>query len=464
MLTFANMKMKGFRVIAALMFLLAVLQTAGRGFVVVDSQGRRALPGASVFDKNGTVLCVCDAKGRSAQIATGDFPITVRYLGYHEKEISEACDTVFMVENPMDLQEVVVSSRQQKVLHILGYVREYSTLTTYNDTVFLFREKLVDFMLVPSKKTKFKGWSNPRVLKSKSYYRFTNAEGLDSVSSEGNYHFSWSDWIDAIPSPSLPEGLKDTKVGSDTVMGKYQPIEIWNRKDDRVTVNVNVMAAPDSRKWVRNLSMFFNDKLEFEDFRLRYSYDNVVADTINPDNMTGFSFNIESEGRGHEMMRFNRWDESYFVSTYAEVYILDKEYITVKEGRKWSNRKIDLSDIDIPEPADAPDLSRSILALIDRVENIDKDVAKLEFAPDRRLIGKRPRHDNFSFGNRTLNILKNLTGITTIKTRRNMKAEWNKIRNERVHQNQEKALKAQQAAEAEQSAQEQETPTTGQSE
>ena len=182
--------------------LLGVLRMAGQGFVVADAGDRRALPGASVFDKNGTVVCVCDAKGRSKIIGAADYPLTVRYLGYHEKAVKEACDTVFLEENPMDLQEVVVSGRQQKVLHILGYVREYSTLTTYSDTVFLFREKMVDFMLTPGKKIRFKGWSNPRVLKSKSYYRFTNAEGLDSVSSEGNYHFSWSDWIDAIPSPT----------------------------------------------------------------------------------------------------------------------------------------------------------------------------------------------------------------------------------------------------------------------
>ena len=36
---------------------------------------------------------------------------------------------------------------------------------------------------------------NPRILTCKSYYRFTNRNGLDSVSSASHHHFSWSDWI-----------------------------------------------------------------------------------------------------------------------------------------------------------------------------------------------------------------------------------------------------------------------------
>lgn len=49
--------------------------------------------------------------------------------------------------------------------------------------------------------------------------------------------------------------------------------------------------------------------------------------------LTGYSFNIESRGRGHDMFRFNNIDEPFFVTTYGEVYMIDKEYITVKRQR-----------------------------------------------------------------------------------------------------------------------------------
>lgn len=86
-----------------------------------------------------------------------------------------------------ELPEVLVLSKNHKVLHMLAYVREYSTLTTYTDTVFLFREKMVDYML-PVFGAKFEGWTKPRVLTSRSYYQFKDSRGLDSVSDVSNYH------------------------------------------------------------------------------------------------------------------------------------------------------------------------------------------------------------------------------------------------------------------------------------
>lgn len=64
-------------------------------------------------------------------------------------------------ENVSELPEVIVESRRHLVLHILAYVRECSSLTTYDDTVFLFREKMVDYMLPSDKKVKFKDGQPP---------------------------------------------------------------------------------------------------------------------------------------------------------------------------------------------------------------------------------------------------------------------------------------------------------------
>ena len=63
-----------------------------------------------------------------------------------------------------ELPEFTVYPLDRPVLHITGYVRENSMLTTMRDTVFLFREKLVDFMLPGLKAGKFRGWSRPFLL------------------------------------------------------------------------------------------------------------------------------------------------------------------------------------------------------------------------------------------------------------------------------------------------------------
>lgn len=423
--------MRGLMVYMALLMSLFTFEIEGRSSytVVADSLSRLPLPSASVFDCKGNLIGICNARGRTPYLHTAAYPITVRYLGFREKTISEfAGDTIFLQDSPAELPEIVVETRMHKVLHILAYIREYSTLTSFTDTIFLFREKMVDYMLTPEKKNSFKGWSTPKIIKSASYYHFTNGNGLDSVSDESNYHFSWSDWVGIGLSTKIPTVLRSVENCSDTVHGKYSPAEVWIKNGDRVTVDVNVLADRGSRKWVPNFSGFFNQDFDFDDFKVRYNYDNVLADSISPLELTGYSFNIESRGRGHGMFKFNRPGEPFFVSTYAEVYILDKEYITVKEAKKWSRYNFDNTDVEIYKPMEAPELQPSIRALVARVSHLDKGEVRLGLAPDSKVGYFNENNTNFQLGNRLLFVLKDLTGIGRLISRRNLNKKWKKFR------------------------------------
>ena len=346
-----------------------------------------------------------------------------------------AGDTIFMQENALELPEVVVETREKKLLHILGYVREYSTLSTYTDTVFLFREKMVDFMLPTDRKMRFKGWMSPRVITSRSYYRFTDNMGVDSVSDRCSHHFSWADWIGLIPSATLPEALFNVETGTDTVMGKYSPTEVWVKNGDRVTIDVNVLADTTSRKWVPNLSSFFRNGLDFEQFRVRYNFDNTVGNTFLPIDVTGYSYNIESNGRGRSMFMFNRINESFFVSTYGEVYIVDKEYISLKEAKKWERNSKELENIEIFEPAAAPELQPGILLLVDRVNNVDHDRTRLSIEPDKRLA--RRGVVKMNVGQQVLQRIKGIFGIDILRGRRKMNKQWKDFKQEWIRQNHE---------------------------
>ena len=405
--------------------------------VVVDSLTKSPLPSASVFNGKGKVIGICNSRGRLPYISKSDYPLTVRYMGFDEGIVPDAqTDTVFLRENPTELAEFVVEGRQQKVMHMLAYVREYSTLTTYTDTVFLFREKMVDFMLSPDPKVKFRGWSYPRILKSKSYYRFTNAHGLDSVSDKCNHHFSWSDWMGVNAQPRVPASLRSVEVSTDTIYGKYSPTEVWLKNNDHFSIDVNVLADTTSRKWVPNLAGFFHQKLDYENFRVRFNYDNIVDNAISPMDLTGYSFNIESNGRGHNMFRFNRHDEPFFVSTYGEVYIMDKEFITLKEARKWEKHKFSDDDIELMVAPEAPELQPYILGLMARVDNIDRDAVRLDVEPDRQLVNPRyGKNRNYGLGMRALNILKTVTGIYSYKTRKNNNRNWNNFRDAQKQRN-----------------------------
>ncbi len=351
--------------------------------------------------------------------------------------VCAAAHSVFAEEKVTELPEYTVEGKQKKLLHILAYVREYSTLTSYTDTVSMFREKLVDFMLPADSKTRFGGWRLPRVLTNRSYYQFTNSDGLDSVSDKCGHHFTWSDWVGIIPATQIPASIIKVKNGVDTVFGRYSPTEIWKKEGDRISLDINVMADPTSRKWVPNISNFFKDDgTEFEVFRLQLNYDNVLSEQLTPLDLTRYTFDIESRGRSRGMFQFNRYDQPFYVSTRGEVYIVDKEYISVKEAKKWAAHKFSEdedftpADIEIFKPLDAPALDAATLALIERVDDIDADQVRLTLAPDEKMLREISRGD-FSFGHRAFTLLKQLTGVTAYKYRKNLKDGWNKFRDSR---------------------------------
>ncbi len=326
-----------------------------------------------------------------------------------------------------ELPEVLVESQQRNMLHVLAYVREYSTLTTYSDTVTLFREKMVDFML-PGSKTKYNGWKIPRVLKSESYYRFTDDNGLDSVSDVSRHHFSWSDWMGLPPIVKIPESFMAQISHTDTIFGKYSPTEIWTKNEDLFSIGLNVLADTLTRKWVPTLKSFFSDeRIEFEDFKMKLDYGNVLGKLLTQRDLQKYTFHVDSKGRGHSMFRFNRHDEDFFATTDGEVYMLDMEYITEKEARKWGKGKYDHDQLEILYPLDAPPLSEDVLALIDRVRHIDKNIARLDFVPDKRMMRMER---NRSKAGEALRYLKNILGISDLNAGRTHERKWKNFRND----------------------------------
>lgn len=416
-------------------FAMMCADLSARNIVVADSATKMPLPNASIYNKRGKAIGMSNSKGVLPRMLVKEFPIVIRYVGYEDGVVMKPAelslpgnDTIFLREEFSALPEVVVKSKNARALHILAYIRECSSLATYTDTVFLFREKTVDYMLVQDKKFKFRGWSTPRTLACKSYYRFTNSEGLDSVSDECNNHFSWTDWMGLAPDFKVPAVLRSLRSGSDTVMGKYCPVEIWCRMNDTVSVDVNVVSDSIGRKWVANLQGFFHEKLDFEKFDVDYLFGNVEGDYVTPLELERYSFDIESRGRGRDMFRFNKHNEPVFVSTKANVYILDKEFITIKEARDWASRKFDADETVIFEPKDVSALPANIQKLIERVNNVDKGGVRLGAEPDRKLVGIKSGRNNFSIGRRALDMFKVLTGISKYKSRKNFKKNWNNLR------------------------------------
>lgn len=408
-------------------------QNAGR--VVADLNGGEPLSNASVFDRHGNFVGVTSSNGRLPYVVEAGYPLTIRYLGFEERRVEKvAGDTVFLRELPAELPEVVIESRHHKVLHLLAYVREYSTMSTWTDTISLFREKMVDYMLPVDKKTKFKGWSSPRVLASRSYYRFTDSEGLDSVSDRCGHHFSWADWMGIVSRVTIPGSLRGLDNATDTVRGKHEVAEVWTKKGSRLSVDINPLADTVSRRWIPGLSRFFHKGTEFDRLQVRFNYDNVAGDSIMPVDLAGYSFNIESNGRGHWMFMFNRLDDPCFVSTYGEVYVIDKEYLSVKDAKKWERRQKDISGVEIYEPQEAPELQPAIQSLVDRVNLMNHDRVRLDLSPDRRLVSRGVKKLNI--GQAVLQRINGMLGIDHLKAKRQWNRQWKDMRSDMRDRNQ----------------------------
>lgn len=91
------------------------------------------------------------------------------------------------------------------------------------------------------------------------------------------------------------------------------------------------------------------------------------------------------------------------------------------------------------EPAEAPELQPSVQQLVDRVNRLDHDRVRLDFVPDRRLVGRGVVKQNL--GQRMLSLLKTATGITAIRARRDWKRQWKNFTREQRHRNASDSIK-----------------------
>lgn len=288
---------------------------------------------------------------------------------------------------PYELPEVRVSTKHRPILHLTGYIRELSTMSSSSDTLMLYREKWVDFMIPTGKEKRYEGWTDPRLLKGKSYYKWTDAWGHDSVSDRANHHFSWSDWVSLPRLVNFPEPLAGSRLGTDTVMGRYSPSEIWRKDSAGVNVTVNVLADSNRRKWTPRLGGPLWSDTEFERLVMDYRFSDTDTFAVRPQNLDRLSCSIESMGRGHDMFMFKHYqDPVLYVSTYFDLTITDREYLTVKDARRHEkDQNLAIQEAMMIFESERVPRDSIITDLIARVNAIDHDSRRLGMELDARV-------------------------------------------------------------------------------
>ncbi len=374
-------------IVFAIVIVFSLKVAAGRS-KVLDAESKVPVARVSIFDRTGKMIATGDDKGGLPEISPGAYPIILRSLGYSDKKVSSPQESVIeMMRMAYDLPEVKVDTRRRPILHLTGYLREISSMSSSFDTVMLYREKWVDFMIPADKEKHFKGWTDPRILKSKSYYKFTDVLGKDSVSDRINHHFSWSDWLSLPPRVNQPKTIVRNRQISDTIMGLYSSAEVWKRDTTKIRVDIDVLADTLRGKWAPRLNSRLWRDLEFKRLLLSFEYSDCDTFSVKPQNIDRMSCYIESMGRGHDMFRFNNpYDNILYVTTYVDLVIADREYLTVKDARrKEKDQLLALEEASLVLEAEKMPRDSVINDLIARVNAIDHDKRRLGMDIDTRV-------------------------------------------------------------------------------
>lgn len=334
--------------------LLAVWTAVWSGTVVRDAETEAVLPSASVFDKNGSFVCITDENGMLPDISPRLYPLNVRYLGFLPADVeSPAVEEVKLQPSDYELADVEIVSESHNNLHMLGYLRMYSSQEAGADTVFGFKEMIVDYMMPVGKKNKVKGWLSPRVLASREVYRFFNDRGLDSVSGTNDNFIHWNLAGLTDKSRKLPVKLVDDATRRDTVMGKYGPKQVWWRIGDKYYAKLDVLADEEGHVLSDSFDSFLGMGKDVTRKEGLFIFDDEdgshVGSVAKMDRLT-YNFDATMKGRLFKKYLFES-DVPVDTHTYGELFIFEKQYLTKDEANDVKKHPPVIREIKAPEGA-----------------------------------------------------------------------------------------------------------------
>lgn len=352
--------------------ILSSLTFDADAYRLIDASTNAPLPLASITDRSGNVVGMTDKSGAIPELQKDRYPITFNYMGYASLQILKpAEDDVKMVPQEYELPEIVISPGARPLLHLTGYMREVTSVLSSSDSVNIFKESVVDF-LVPVEKTKAKGWKKARELASKTYVRMSDAAGLDSVSTSHEYEFMlWGYRKGLIPSSAkIPDKIKDTNVACDTIMGKYYPKIIWLKNGDVTRWYGDALANEKNHittPWALKLFGLTTDVTEISE---NFVFETPDGDFIGPSDLRQVSITIDMLAKGKLFKKTLDSSSPVNVRTYMELYLTDREFLSEEEGKSLKKEIPTIESSDILAPTNANPLHPAIMRTVERVNSL----------------------------------------------------------------------------------------------
>lgn len=361
---------KAFPIIVSVSILLMTFNA--NAFRLVDAETKAPLPLASITDRSGNVVGMTDKSGVIPESQKDGYPITFNYMGYASLQILKpAEDDEKMNQQEYELPEIVIRPGARPLLHLTGYMREVTSVLCSSDSVTIFKESVVDF-LVPVEKTKIKEWNKARELASKTYVRMSNSSGLDSVSTNHEYEFMlWGNRKSLIPSATkISDRIKGLDVVCDTVMGRYYPKIIWLKNGDITRWSGDALANEKNHittPWALKLFGLTTDVTEISE---NYVFNSPEDDFIRPADLKQVSITIDMLAKGKLYKKTFDSSSPVNVRNYMELYLTDREFLSEEEGKSLKKEIPIIDSSDILAPTNANPLHPAIIRTVERVNSL----------------------------------------------------------------------------------------------
>lgn len=336
---------------------------------LVDAATNAPLPLASITDRSGNVVGMTDKSGLIPELQQDRYPITFNYMGYASMQIQgPTADDVKMMPQDYELPEIVIIPGSHPLLHLTGYMREVTSILSSSDSVTIFKESVVDFM-VPVEKSKVKGWKKARELASRTYVRMSDSSGLDSVSTNHEYEFMlWGNGINLIPSAAkIPDKFKGTDVASDTVMGKYYPKLIRWKNGDVIRWYDDALADEKNHITTPLVLKLFGLTTDVTEISENFVFDTPDGDSITPADLRQVSITIDMLAKGKLFKKAFDSSSPVNVRTYMELYLTDREYLSEADGKELKKDTPAIEPSRIMAPTNANPLHPAIVRIVERV-------------------------------------------------------------------------------------------------
>ncbi|MDE6266641.1 MAG: hypothetical protein K2M07_04750 [Muribaculaceae bacterium] len=360
----------------SILFLFAALtaiipSVAGKRIMVIGSDDRQPVAGASVMASNGLIIGLTDADGH-LDIDSRNWPLTIRSLGYESTQVDAECDTILLPPASYALTEVTVSPADRPITRVITFAREYCT-GAETDTLQLYNEYMLEYFITDGKvKGYSKGDAKAHMKNVKRYGRIARSNSSDSIMRPGQ-----DDEITMLSFIQLMADLPDEKISEPepfrrgakmiNVSGKYSDKIIFRRTDNTFSVETDPLADHKDHRWEPWIFKMFGFTMDMRDFRTAQIFRRNEAGIYGVGDFLTGTTTFHVIGKGKLLKKIMGVKNEIDIYCLVEQYPVEIEHLTVEEYKEMKKEGKNRT-IAFRKPSDLNPLLPSVAGLVDRIE------------------------------------------------------------------------------------------------